>query len=495
MSAQALTDAQARAIRADIETREARLADMDAEASATLESSLVGLPPEYFELKKSIRAQRATLAARSRTRLPFEVLSTIFLVADQLHEDENFVSPDRTRCILARVCAHWRSVVSDTHGLWNEIWLQTAGSAHPWAKYLVQNHVKWSGRLGLTIRFSSLFSRVSGCFEALLGAASRWKDVRISLRPADLDLLRATAASSSLVFPLLQSLHFPQLAEDFAAYRSGDLAIDLDPLRCPKLHELLVPTVPDLDELPVPWWRLTAVVLRGSVAQVFPALELIPSLEKATIVVLDSLDSLGDDTRVVTTNSLRVLDLKQSPADPANHILGYLRAPALSSLSLTSYHEYAATLCTFLQTSSNLGHPLTRLALYSEPTLDELRDILELIPNLEHLTLEALGNSHRALFTNSFFKTVTCTPERAALVPCLISLTLRGLFARDLSTDVVLAMLRSRMESATIQRVEFTPNSASELFRHIMVLEAEGLNVCCNLPSVGLGLGPGFSFP
>ncbi|KAF7291406.1 F-box domain-containing protein [Mycena indigotica] len=470
------TDAECDAIHALLASQTAKLGELDAEA-VRLQDLLNTVNSKRNELRDFIDAHTALVAPMRR--VPEEILRLVFL--ETLPENRGAaMHPSESPLLLSRVCRYWRDLALAMPKLWSSIHIVVPPVAHPRAGPVAENLARWLHRGAAAPLDASLYlsrhphieeapdmidTQLSPLFAVLLAAASRWRDMKLSLHNF--------RVSDEWALSELQAHDVPQLRR-----------MDLSPVRDVQLPFLATPSLRHLTtEGRVPlfpeniaWHNLVSLDIQvtmqeTAIALPFPFLPHCVSLESLAVSMdrgrpLIPQDAAGFALPRLTTLNIGVFErgVDVSPA------IAIINAPILH----TALIAQDLTASKILQ---HIGHIRHLMLSIEDMSTDMLAAALRLVPALERLQLNGEPKQHAGSpMKDDEYLTRVLPDLDSTLCPALRRLEITNV--RCMSDALVVRLLRARTvdlpsESGITRLTEFRGH----------FLRTPGLDVPLDIPA------------
>ncbi|KAJ7706933.1 hypothetical protein B0H17DRAFT_1034873 [Mycena rosella] len=401
---------------------------------------------------------RIRYAAISRRvlALPPEILAEIFL---HCLPDVEFVKPDITFApiLLCGICRPFREIALLTPGLWSSLRFDAELATE---RDLIRSWLFRARKAPLSLRFHYGAGEgwdsdsARSILQTIVELAPQWRNISLNITPGLAKLL-PTAGN----FPLLEKL-------DFAAF--GGFHAEVSFRDAPKLRQVNALTYHRVRHTTtqLPWHQITtlraaSISFDNCLAILRDATNLVDGTFEVGNERPDSLTEPVPDTlqlRMTHLQSLTLVGMRAlaSPIAPM-HVLKYLTAPALKSLTLQftpSDHDPAVDLNTspFLSFIFRSSCQLHTLVLSLVATPDAIIRCLNLLPSLVVLKILPL----RVADIHTVFLQLTGHPDFLPKLESLhVNFTDRGcvLHSEALPASAVIDLLRWRWATPGVARL------------------------------------------
>ena len=223
---------------------EKELVDYD-NTLARLRETIISLENEKKRLNRQVDLAKSLMAPIRK--LPPEILRKIFIA----HASTNYISPKVCNIpglTIASTCSHWRSIVTRTTALWNNISLRLENGCqwHPHHVVLVETLLQLSDKssLFITIDSPSDVAVIPPFFSLLCDQADRWQSLHGS------GISTAVLNALSPIQGRLHSLHTFNLIAFFENCRTLVEGAQ-------KVQTLTVSRMSGIHNAAIPWTQLT----------------------------------------------------------------------------------------------------------------------------------------------------------------------------------------------------------------------------------------------
>ncbi|KAJ7932854.1 hypothetical protein B0H13DRAFT_2515333 [Mycena leptocephala] len=338
---------------------------------------------------------------------------------------------------LARVSFHWRAIAFATPSLWSKFSISLRGDDR--ALQMLNLYLRRSLVSPLTIEVRKDVDLQlpfhSGIVDRLIENSERWQRITF---PLDYQLL-------SLFSPVRGRLPSLEVAS-FSSAKKASEPSELESIVAfeiaPKLRSLSLRNARN-DLPPFPLNQLERVLFTNLAEEVIiPVITKSPNLRSLTCRWIGTVLPTHPPPPPYLFSSLTTIALK---AD--FHLLRCLTAPNLESLSLTDLQHFAISMVVPIveRSQCNLRYFLLDKVWVNGTSLVE---ILGAMPTLNHLTIvDGRPNS----LTEMAMEALIIDPGRAAVLPALQTLTLKGSYL--FRTSTLLDMLESRITNVATHDV------------------------------------------